>query len=402
MASIAEDGVAGPVENAAGNRPTAPIGVSGPQRWLGFAKEAFADNPVSAPVLLAKALYARLKVDIEPEVFIQKGLDKRPFRSVPDTVRYWNKLHLALQRVNWAADGGRVVQDKLATAERYQQRGIGFAPVVAVVGRDPVQFPHETLFPAPNTLSELVNVLDGAPDHLICKPAAGSRGGGVFAASRTAHGWSIEREELSRAALAERMLAMAGPDGLLVQPRLQSHPALSSIGGEFGLCSVRINTALLRTGPTIFFHFLKLMGRPGLVDNFSGGKHGNLLAAIDRDTGCITAAYCRMPGQRYLLTEVTHHPATGMPVKGTEVPMWKEAVELALRAAEATPECPLPGADIALTADGPKILEINSAWDSDYAELTEQKGIKPMLREVWPDLLADEQAKVDAAKILQL
>jgi hypothetical protein len=174
------------------------------------------------------------------------------------------------------------------------------------------------------------------------------------------------------------------------------------VGGELGLSTVRINTALLKTGPRIMFAFLKIMGAKGLVDNFHGGKYGNMLAALDVATGRITRVYGRKPGQRFLMSELTTHPATGANLLGYQVPMWAETAAFAARAATACPESPLLGADVAITDDGPMIIEINADWDANVPQLLTGRGLRAVLREVWSDLAATDDVKARAAAILRL
>lgn len=370
--------------------------------WLAFAREAFEYSPSTAPVTIGRALNARLRIRIRPENAIQSGLCERPASQVSDSVRYWGQLHKALQRINWDMDGGRLIEDKLATADRYAEHGLAAAPILAVVGRDVGKHPHAGRHPVLHDPTALVHALAAAPSDLIVKPAGGSRGGKVHLLQRQAEGWLMDGVLLSEQDLASRLLANADPMGTLIQPRLRSHPDLAPLGGELGLCGVRITTAMLRGGPILLFHFLKLMGRAGIVDNFGGGRSGNILASVDERTGEIRKAYGRVEGQRFLLTEYTHHPVTHGAITGTKLPLWFDALDLALRAAAVCPECPLPGADIALTDQGPVLLEINAAWDGNYAELTRGIGLKRMLRPMWPELAAGEAAKQDAAALLKL
>ena len=370
--------------------------------WLAFVREAFRHDPAAAPLLIVRALNARFRIRIRPENAVQSGLCERPASQVDDSVRYWGQLHTALQRINWDMDGGRLVEDKLATSDRFAEHEIAAAPIIAVVGRDESRHPHAGRHPVVHDSATLAELLESAPPELIAKPAGGSRGGKVYLLRRQGSAWVVDGVEASTRDLSDRLLADADPMGTLIQPRLRSHAGLAPLGGQLGLCGVRITTAALKGGPILLSQFLKLMGRPGIVDNFGGGRSGNILASVDERTGEILKAWARPQGQRFLLTELSHHPVTGGEITGTRLPLWFEALDLALRAAAVCPECPLAGADIALTDQGPMLLEINAAWDGDYAELTRGVGLKRMLRPIWSELAASEQAKQDAAKLLKL
>lgn len=372
--------------------------------WAAFTAEVVRGQPHQAPRILAAAINARIRGKLHPDKVTASGLWRQPFSSVGDYVAYWgeSELHKTLRLVNWQGEGRRLVEDKLVTAERYVREGIVTLPILAVVGRDEQAHPHDGLFPSLNSELEVASILRNRTDELIVKPAGGSRGGDVQALRRSGERWVLGDEELGLDELARRLLQTPPSEGLLLQPRLRSHAGLEPIGGGFGLSTVRINTAMLRDGPVFLFGFLKIMGQAGVVDNFSGGKRGNLIAAFDVSTGTIVEAFGRRPGHRFLLTEMTHHPATSTPLIGFEIPLWKEALALALRAAASCPETPLVGADVAITDEGPKMVEINAAWDCDYPELFARKGLRSMLRDVWPDLLLADPVKAQGKSMLRL
>jgi hypothetical protein len=86
------------------------------------------------------------------------------------------------------------------------------------------------------------------------------------------------------------MLERAPEAGLLLQPTLHSHPDLQPVGGDFGLSTIRINTALTNSGPEILFIFAKLLGGQSLTDNFTEGRSGNMIAQVDAQTGVFDAS----------------------------------------------------------------------------------------------------------------
>jgi glutathione synthase/RimK-type ligase-like ATP-grasp enzyme len=67
------------------------------------------------------------------------------------------------------------------------------------------------------------------------------------------------------------------------------------------------------------------------------------------------------------------HPMTGERIEGFQLPFWKESVELALRAHETLPTIALVGWDIALTAEGPVIIEGNSTPGAKSPQITHKK-----------------------------
>jgi hypothetical protein len=63
------------------------------------------------------------------------------------------------------------------------------------------------------------------------------------------------------------------------------------------------------------------------------------------------------------LVPVDRHPDTGVELAGFEVPCWREAYALVKRAHGVFAEFGSIGWDVALTTDGPKLLEANAWWD---------------------------------------
>ena len=65
-------------------------------------------------------------------------------------------------------------------------------------------------------------------------------------------------------------------------------------------------------------------------------------------------------GKRHLHPMVTTHPITGTPIVGFEVPFFKEAMDMCLRAALKVPQMRFIAWDVAVTEQGPCFIEGNS------------------------------------------
>jgi hypothetical protein len=348
---------------------------------------------VSAPAIAAKALLARSLWGIDVTRFLMVGMYRQRVRRWRDSMSYLLDLEPGLRTLNWEGGGKSLTVDKLTTAERCLQAHIPTAPLIAVVGRDNAAHPHRGLFQTVSTPQQVIEVLQSCPDELFIKPATGWRGDGIFSAKRRNDGWTIGNADLSNDAFAARLLSVAPPSGLLLQPRICSHRDLEPIGGHLGLGCVRINTALTVHGPELMFVFAKIMGSQCLVDNFAGGKFGNMLARVDLVRGTLTAVFGRHPDQHYLMESITCHPVTGTPLIGFQLPLWSQTVALAKRTALAFPETPLIGTDIAITDAGPLVIEVQSDWDSNAPQLIMERGLRPVMRELVPRLAASEGTK---------
>ncbi len=93
----------------------------------------------------------------------------------------------------------------------------------------------------------------------------------------------------------------------------------------------------------------------GPVDNFSAG---GLVAEVDLESGRLSAAAQIGPGN--ILGFRPNHPDSGARIEGLYVPCWTEAKELVLKLCEMLPNLDYVGWDVAITEEGPVVIEGNS------------------------------------------
>ena len=113
----------------------------------------------------------------------------------------------------------------------------------------------------------------------------------------------------------------------------------------------------------ILFCDLKLIPGERVVDNFAAGQHGNLYLEVDVDSGRVKNGVMRDP-DRGVLADVSRYPGTGKDLRGITIPSWQETRQLAIRAAKEFFPVRAIGWDIALTADGPRLIEGNMWFDA--------------------------------------
>ncbi|MEO9896599.1 MAG: sugar-transfer associated ATP-grasp domain-containing protein [Paracoccaceae bacterium] len=144
------------------------------------------------------------------------------------------------------------------------------------------------------------------------------------------------------------------PSGYLFQTALNSHPDMAAISGDT-LGSVRVVTANDGNGPKPVYSLWKLSAPRAMSDNF--WQDGSILALLDLENGAVKTL---RRGSGLDVEELTHHPVTNAQIVGMHVPLWPDILDLAVKAHAVLPEFGVCGFDIAVTADGPKILECNN------------------------------------------
>lgn len=140
--------------------------------------------------------------------------------------------------------------------------------------------------------------------------------------------------------------------------------------------TVRFMTALYPDGSVkIFATFMKI-GRAGSdVDNAGGG--GNVDCAINIETG---ECYNALQFNSYTdVKKVDRHPDSGEMINGVHIENWNEIKKCLCDYQTRIPQLKTIGWDVALTDNGPVIIEINNYWDTT-GQLFLGKGWKEEVR----------------------
>ncbi len=160
-------------------------------------------------------------------------------------------------------------------------------------------------------------------------------------------------------------LDAGGTLGWIFQEPLSSHQDLRTLTGSDKISGLRIHTFLTQNEARVTKAILKINAGIRDSDNFEHGASGNMLAAVDIKTGKVIRAISGVGLQQ---TEIPKHPTTNAEIVGFQVPKWSEVIDLVTDAQKAFPGFICPGWDIALCADGPKILEVNAFGDIDLSQ----------------------------------
>jgi hypothetical protein len=99
------------------------------------------------------------------------------------------------------------------------------------------------------------------------------------------------------------------------------------------------------------------------VDNWAAG---GILVAVDTASGCLRGPGFFKPGSG---TTVISHPLTGEKLDGYRIPFFREAVEAVARFHLDLPSRFSVGWDVAISRNGPVIVEGNDGWGAGVAAL---------------------------------
>jgi hypothetical protein len=205
----------------------------------------------------------------------------------------------------------------------------------------------------------------------ISKPVAGMYSKGVVLVERLEPDSGLlrvaEEEPVPLRQFAEECILR--PDGTIFQEVLRPHPEIAAHISD-RLCTLRLIVLLEHDDVHLFRALWKIAAGGNVADNY--WHPGNLIARLDPGTGCIEQCMTGL-GPDFRLVE--RHPVTGQVLRGFQVPLYREAVELTRRVARAFVGVKIQAWDIAITPEGPIPLEINDIGSVFLPQTADQRGI---------------------------
>ena len=177
-------------------------------------------------------------------------------------------------------------------------------------------------------------------DDLICKPLEGSSGVGIE--RHTKEEWR-GREEADLQELRDKKIG-------IVEERVSEHPKMAEMCPT-SVNTIRIATLLGDKKQGIVYAFLRI-GNGKVMDNVD---QGGMADRIDLESGTLLTVGADKQGNTY-----TEHPMTHTPIIGFQIPYFKEACDMCLKAAQKVPQMRFVAWDVAITEKGPVFIEGNS------------------------------------------
>ncbi len=158
-----------------------------------------------------------------------------------------------------------------------------------------------------------------------------------------------------------------------VEEFVEQHDQLMRMSPS-GLNTIRVITQINEKGVVDILGARLRITVNSAVDNLAAG---NIAAPINVDTGIIEgpAVYSDITKK-----DVYKHPFTGVEIIGFAIPFWKETIELTKNAALVNPDNRSIGWDVAITNQGPELIEGNHDWCKLLWQLPIKKGLKPTLQ----------------------
>lgn len=303
-------------------------------------------------------LYRYLPYQYLKHALYSRQVGNEIFRYLPTEL-----LHETRDRANADGDRGRL-QDKLQMEDMLIGGGIAGTNTLFRLDREKLMDRDGNMVAFPDFLArvEAMNL----PRGIIVKPRSGGSGAAVFKMAVEDGALVHEGETLDLSAF--RMLVFTTRfgefwDEFLIQETIVQHPDLDRFNPT-SVNSVRIDSFIGDDGVTRFNAAALKIGPPGSVtDNSTGGGY---MAGIDLETGKFSSdakQEARYGGRYHDLEDLF-----GIDPQTFVIPFWDEVISTARKAAE----CMVPfrslGWDIALSENGPLVIETNYDYGIDVLQ----------------------------------
>lgn len=162
----------------------------------------------------------------------------------------------------------------------------------------------------------------------------------------------------------------------VVEEVLRQHPAMDRMNPH-AINTLRVVTVANDSGPHIVYAHIRIGNSDRPVDNLHSG---GMFAPIDLDKGVI-----QYPAYDKARVTYTQHPRTGTQIQGFQIPCWEEAKAMCLEAAHIIPQMRYVGWDVAITPEGPVLVEGNNLPGYDILQMPphtpDKIGMLPRFRE---------------------
>ena len=195
------------------------------------------------------------------------------------------------------------------------------------------------------------------------------------------HGTGAELIDLSKEDIHNVYMRLKDYDEGVVEGYVKQHEKMNALAPNAvnTLRIVSLSSNTLDVGAPgrhsdIAYISIKLSGETGCVDNLAGG---GMVAGVDMSTGRICTDAVDEKEHVFV-----RHPVTGMEIRGFEIPFFKEAVEMVYDAIKRFDLEGYFGWDIAITDEGPELIETNVQPGTILAQLPyvpEKKGVRYFL-----------------------
>ena len=320
----------------------------------------YSEKPLKSmfQILLDHLFYAVVQGNTVKEDYYAMGIDQKGKKAkdyLAETVNtlalYTKNTARGLSPMKWHYDMCAVLKDKWVFSQICEAYGLSTPHTFGLVNHGYV---------ISNELSGF-NSLQEKDYDVMFKPVDGACGIGILHVRSIGGQLVVKGNEISIELLKE----MLGSGRYLIQQFINNqHEGMTKLYPN-ACNTLRITVA--REGESA-----RVLGRMCMLGahgtDCSNWHFGGVSVNIKEDGTLDKYGYCKIDKR------VTEHPDTGVTFEGYKIPYFEDAIDLAKKATERFYGFCSIGWDIAITSDGPTIIEGNDDWGIVAHQMVENRG----------------------------
>jgi hypothetical protein len=327
----------------------------------------------------AEILLARFGYGLGPRMYSLYRLWRKPVSQWGEYLDDRRKNRLL--RPLFSSEQVGYLDDKVEFCRRCTAAGLPTVPVLGVItGGDGGAVAGVERISSPAALAALVA---GNPHGLFLKPRDAAHGVGGFSILPVGSALDCGGRRFSPEEAYEDCRSRAARHGglLVVEPRVRPARELMPVMSPHGLGTIRAVTRIDGRQARVLAACLRIPVGTNDADNFKHGASGNLTAGIELASGRLLRTFGSTDRNWPRIVEVERHPDTGGVFAGFQLPRWGDLLEVVERAQLAFAGLTTVGWDVAITDDGPVLIEGNPASDADLLQVALDRGLRSVLLE---------------------
>jgi hypothetical protein len=319
-------------------------------------------------------MLARVRYRVGPRFFSLFEFTRRPRSTWRDYLTDDPTFQQMLVDMS-TAEARAIADDKALFHVHCREHGLPTIPIVCLMAPDTVRaYPGLVRV----TTRDLWHAaMAGAPTAMFVKPLGGAHGWRAFPVERSGSEVSFEGRTGTLDDLYDDLLAGLDEErAWIVQARARDHARLARLSGSSALSTVRVLTCLDAGTPRLLYAVLKIPVGASTTDNWQASASGNCIAAVDVERGTLERARRSTRRDWPALEDRSEHPVTGERIEGFALPGWEALVDVVLRAQASLPGLRSCGWDVALTDEGPLLVEANVRYGMSIMQVSHRRGMR--------------------------
>jgi hypothetical protein len=290
-------------------------------------------------------VYLAIRYFIPPRAYYFYGLYEPVNRNLGSMYVHDHEIGLLLALLN-ISHNHKVFDDKRYFFSECKRFGLPTIPIIAEFEDGRLKMPTDI------PVKELPGV------DLFAKPALGKCGKGVklFNYVKESNRYRCDDGTmLTQDQIMCQLAEYSKESPYILQEKLFNHPDISKLSPG-ALCTSRVVTCRLPDGSfEVITSIFKIPTGNCCTDNFATG---GLAAPVHNASGILGMAITK----NLTAERVDRHLETGQKIAGFRIPYWDEVVRLCLQAHAGFSDFAFVGWDVAVSKDGPVLVEGNLNW----------------------------------------